>query len=312
MYRLPRFVHPSTRRHALLLFAALATAACGRPDEGASSLPTGEPYRASVEQFRRDLETKLTSDTGWLTIAGLSFLTKPETTFGSAAGNDIVLPGATPARVGTFVLAKDGRISVRLDPGVQVQLLDGRPFTGGEIKTDATGPPDRLLLGEVQAWVHMSGDRPAIRIRDKNNALRKTFTGMKWYPVDESYRFEASFEPYEAPKKLQIPNLLGDIDTMTAPGEVSFSLHGTPQRMIAVEDGDELWFIFRDLTSGETTYPAARFLYTPMPVDGKVVMDFNRAENPPCAYNPHSTCPLPPPQNRLQVRVEAGEQLPQH
>jgi uncharacterized protein (DUF1684 family) len=245
-----------------------------------------------------------------LTIAGLSFLTEPETTFGADASNDIVLPGATPSRVGTFMLAKDGRISVTLEPGVQVRLLDGQAFTGGAIKTDHDGPPDRLVLGDVQVWVHMSGDRPSIRIRDRNNPLRKTFAGRKWYPVSAAYRVETTFEPYDTPKVLQIPNLLGDIDEMAALGEAAFSLDGRPQRMVAIEDGEELWFIFRDLTSGDTTYPAARFLYTPLPKDGKVVLDFNRAENPPCAFNPYATCPLPPPQNRLKVRVEAGEQLP--
>jgi len=301
---------PIMRR--LLFIACLGFAACGRAEDSAVTSVTGETYRAEVEQFRHALETKLTSDTGWLTIAGLSFLTKPETTFGSAAGNDIVLPGATPARVGTFARAKDGRISVRLEPGLQVRLLDGRPFAGGEIKTDGEGPPDRLVLGDVQVWVHKSGDRDAIRIRDRNSPLRKTFTGMKWYPIDESYRVEATFDPYDTPKQLKVPNLLGDLDTMTATGDVGFTLHGQPQRMVAVEDGEELWFIFRDLTSGDTTYHAARFLYTPLPVDGKVVLDFNRAENPPCAYNQFTTCPLPPPKNRLQVRIEAGEQLPTH
>jgi uncharacterized protein len=108
-----------------------------------------------------------------------------------------------------------------------------------------------------------------------------------------------------------VSNLLGDVDTMVASGDVVFSLNGQPQRMVAIVDGDELWFIFRDLTSGDTTYDAARFLYTPPPKDGKVVLDFNRAENPPCAFNAYTTCPLPPPQNRLKVRVEAGEQLPE-
>jgi uncharacterized protein len=296
----------------LVLAAAVLVCACRgaeRPAVAPESQDAG--YRAEVEQYRRALETKLKSDTGWLTIAGLSFLTDPETTFGSAASNDVVLPGATPARVGTFLLAKDGRIGVRLEPDVQVQLLDGRAFTGGAVKTDADGPPDRLVLGDVQVWVHMSGGRPAVRIRDKNNPLRKTFTGMQWYPVDPVYRIEATFEPYEKPKELQVPNLLGDVDTMVASGEVAFALRGEPQRMVAIVDGEELWFIFRDRTSGDTTYPAARFLYTPPPKDGKVVLDFNRAENPPCAFNTYTTCPLPPPQNRLKVRVEAGEQLPQ-
>jgi|KBSMisStaDraftv2_1062788.scaffolds.fasta_scaffold363110_2 uncharacterized protein (DUF1684 family) len=272
--------------------------------------PAVDPYHAEIERFRQAREAKLTSDTGWLTIAGLHFLTQPETTVGSDAANDVVLPGGTPSRVGTFVLAKNGHVSVRLEPRVVVSLLDGKPFAGGPIKSDGEGPPDRLVFGDVQVWVHQSGERPAIRIRDKNNPLRKTFTGMKWYPVNEAYRVEGTYQPYDTPKTVQVPNLLGDIDTMTSPGTVSFSLGGKTMRMAAVTENDtEFWFIFRDLTSSDETYPAARFLYTPRPVDGKVPLDFNKAENPPCAFNPYSTCPLPPQENRLQVRVEAGEKI---
>jgi uncharacterized protein len=288
---------------------AVAAAGCGKPAPAASATPA-DPYRAEIERFRQAREAKLTSDTGWLTIAGLHFLTQPETTIGSDAANDVVLPGGTPARVGTFVLAKNGHVSVRLEPGVAVSLLDGKPFSGGPIKSDGDGPPDRLVLGDVQVWVHESGERPALRIRDRNNPLRKTFAGMKWYPVNETYRVEATFEPYDKPKTVQVPNLLGDIDTMTSPGTVSFSLGGKTMRMAAVaENENELWFIFRDLTSGHETYPAARFLYTPKPVNGKVPLDFNKAENPPCAFNSYATCPLPPEENRLQVRVEAGEKI---
>jgi uncharacterized protein (DUF1684 family) len=288
---------------------AVAAAGCTKPAPAASAAPA-DPYRTEVERFRQAREAKLTSDTGWLTIAGLHFLTQPETTIGSDAASDVVLPSGTPPRVGTFVLAKNGHVSVKLEPGVAVSLLDGKPFSGGPIKSDGDGPPDRLVLGAVQVWVHQSGERPAIRIRDRNNPLRKTFTGMKWYPVNETYRVEATFEPYDKPKTVQVPNLLGDIDTMTSPGTVSFSLGGKTMRMAAVAENEtELWFIFRDLTSGHETYPAARFLYTPMPVNGKVPLDFNRAENPPCAFNSYATCPLPPEENRLQVRVEAGEKI---
>jgi uncharacterized protein (DUF1684 family) len=314
----------------LLLVSLVASAACGRTEPPAASspastaastptptpppnpTPTADAYRADVEKFRHDLEDRLTSDTGWLTIAGLSFLTMPEMTFGSDAENDIVLPGATPPRVGRFVLAKDGRISVMLEPGQHIKLLDGRDFTGGNVKTDSDGPPDRLVLGDVQVWVHRSGDRPAVRIRDKNNPLRKSFTGRKWYAIKDGYRVEASYTPYDKPKELKVPNLLGDIDTMTAPGQVTFMLNGKEQTMVPVLDEDELWFIFSDLTSGETTYKAARFLYTAMPKDGKVVLDFNRAENPPCAFNPYATCPLPIRENRLKTRVEAGEKYETH
>jgi uncharacterized protein len=282
---------------------------CSKPEPVTSSTSV-DPYRADVERFRQAREAKLTSDTGWLTIAGLHFLTQPETTVGSDAKNDVVLPGGAPPRVGTFVLAKDGNVSVKLEPGVAVKLLDGKPFSGGPIRSDGAGPPDRLVLGDVQVWVHQSGERPTLRIRDRNSALRKEFTGMKWYPVNEAYRLEGTYEPYDKPRMVQVPNLLGDIDTMSSPGTVSFSLGGKTMRMAAVTENDtELWFIFRDLTSGNETYPAARFLYTPRPVEGKVPIDFNKAENPPCAFNPYATCPLPPQENRLQVRIEAGEKI---
>jgi uncharacterized protein len=293
---------------------AIAAAGCGKPapTPAAAAAPV-DPYRSEVENFRKAREAKLTSDTGWLTIAGLHFLTQTETTVGSDAANDVVLPSGTPSRVGSFVMTKNGQVSVKLAPGVSVSLLDGKPFTGGPLKSDGEGSPDRLVLGpggDVQIWVHQSGERPAIRVRDKNNPLRKTFTGMKWYPVDEAYRVEGTFEPYDKPKTVQVPNLLGDIDTMTSPGTVSFSLGGKTMHMAAIsENENELWFIFRDLTSGHETYPAARFLYTPTPVDGKVSVDFNKAENPPCAFNAYATCPLPPEENRLQVRVEAGEKI---
>ena len=289
--------------------------ACGRGPEPAREQPTKastvDPYRAEIEKFRQQREAKLTSDTGWLTIAGLYFLTKPETTVGSGGDNDVVLPPGTPSKVGKFELAKNGKVSVTLEPGVQTTLLDGKPFAGGPIKSDDPGPPDRLVLGAVQVWVHQSGERPAIRVRDKNNPLRKEFTGMKWYPVNDAYRVEGTFEPFDKPEELKIPNMLGDIDTMTVPGHVRFTLNGKEHRMLAVTENDtEFWFIFRDLTSGEDTYPAARFLYTPRPdANGKLTLDFNRAENPPCAFNSYATCPLPPPDNRLQVRVEAGEKI---
>ena len=272
-----------------------------RGEHGARGTSTGEAYRADVEQFRHALEAKLTSDTGWLTIAGLSFLTKPETTFGSAPGNDIVLPGATPARVGTFVLAKDGRISVRLEPGLQVHLLDGRPFAGGAIKTDGDGPPDRLVLGDVQVWVHKSGDRACDPHPRQEQSAAEDVRRDEVVPDRRVLSRRGDVRAVRAPKHVagsQPARRCGHDD---GAGRSQLRPGGQAQRMLAVEDGEELWFIFRDLTSGDTTYQAARFLYTPLPEDGKVVLDFNRAENPPCAYNPFTTCPLPPPQNRLKV-----------
>jgi uncharacterized protein len=293
-------------RHLAAVVLAISMAACdrsGRTDHV-------DPYRADIAKFREARQAVLTTDTGWLTIAGLFFLTKPDTTFGSDAANDIVLPAGAPARAGTFAL-RDGKVAVKAANGVGF-VLNGKTVTGADLTSDAIGSPDRIGLQDLTLWVHQSGDRLAIRLRDKNNHLRKEFAGLSWYPVSEAYRVDGRFVPYDTPKTMQIPNILGDVDSMVSPGTAAFSIGGQRMQMLAISDPDhpkELWFIFRDLTTGKETDPAARFLYTPMPVNGKLTLDFNRAQNPPCAYNAFATCPLPPQENRMPVRVEAGEKM---
>jgi uncharacterized protein (DUF1684 family) len=285
---------------------AISMAACGR----AATPDATDPYRAEIAKFREVREAVLTTDTGWLTIAGLFFLTKPETSFGSDPVNDIVLPAGAPARAGTFAL-HDGKVAVTAASGVSF-ALNGSTVTHADLKSDGIGSPDRIGLQDLTLWVHQSGDRLAIRLRDKNNHLRKEFAGLSWYPVSEAYRVDGQFVPYDTPKTMQIPNILGDVDSMMSPGTAAFSIGGQRMQMLAISDPDhpkELWFIFRDLTTGKETDPAARFLYTPLPVNGKLTLDFNRAQNPPCAYNAFATCPLPPQENRMPVRVEAGEKM---
>jgi uncharacterized protein (DUF1684 family) len=272
--------------------------------------PAADSYEAGIQQFQHDYEAALKTDTGWLTIAGLFFLTQPQMTFGSDPLNDIVLPASAPARAGTFDW-RNGKVTVKAEPGVMFQLGD-KSITSAELTSDAQGPPDRIGLGDLQLWVHMSGGRQSIRLRDQNSRLRKEFVGTSWFGIDRAYRVEATYAPYDKPKTIQVPNVLGDLDNMTAPGLVSFRLKGQPMTMEAVDDvtatGEKVfWFIFRDLTSGKESYPAARFIYMPPPVDGRMIVDFNMSENPPCAYNPYTTCPLPPEQNRLRIRIEAGE-----
>ena len=221
-----------------------------------------------------------------------------------------MLPAGAPARAGTFSL-RDGKVTVTAATGVSF-LLNGNTIASAALKSDGAGTPDRIALQDLTLWVHQSGDRLAIRLRDKNNHLRREFTGLKWYPVKQEYRVTADYVPYETPKTMQIPNILGDVDTMLSPGTAAFTMGGQRMQMVAIADPDrpkELWFVFRDLTTGKETDPAARFLYTPLPENGKVTMDFNRAQNPPCAYNAFATCPLPPQENRLAVRVEAGERM---
>ena len=165
-----------------------------------------------------------------------------------------------------------------------------------------------LTAGPVSFWVHESGERLAIRVRDTESAIRRSFTRLDWYPVDERYRVRGKFTPHDEPLTVRTMNILGDIETYQSTGHVTLTVAGREVRMLPVNSGDQLWFILRDLTSGDETYPAARFLYADAPdADGWTTVDFNKAYNPPCAFNPHTTCPLPPPDNRLEVRVEAGE-----
>ena len=290
-------------------FLAAAPEATASLDKAQRSRATEEAYRAEIEKFRQDREARLKADTGWLTIAGLFFLSPGQSSFGSDPLNDIVLPAPAPARAGTFEF-RDGRVAVKAADGGSL-IINGKPVAGAELTSDVRGEPDSIAIQDLALWVHESGERRAIRLRDKNSRLRTEFTGVKWFPINEAYRVDARFVPYDKPKTLKVPNILGDVDTAHSPGLVVFSIGGQEFKMepIAEDGDDEFWFVFRDLTSGKDTYAAARFLYTPVPVNGRLVLDFNKSENPPCAYNPYTTCPLPPEQNRLRIRIDAGERI---
>jgi uncharacterized protein (DUF1684 family) len=267
-----------------------------------------DAYRKSVEKWRQEREARLKADDGWLTVAGLFFLNEGENRFGSSPVNDIVLPEGAPAEIGVFEY-RGGKLTAKIKDGVTV-LQHGKPVKVAEFKVGVA--QDALVVEGLTMWMHYSGDRHAIRVRDKNSALRKSFTGCKWFPIDEKYRVTGRFIPYAKPKPVRFPNILGDYEAYDALGLVELTLDGQKYKMEGVGSGPanarRLFFVFRDLTSGKESYPSARFLYADMPKQGdEVVLDFNQAQNPPCAFNPHTTCPLPPEQNRLRVRIPAGE-----
>jgi uncharacterized protein len=266
-------------------------------------------YRASVEKWRADYETDLKSDHGWLVISGLFWLHEGENRFGSDPLNDIILPAPSPADAGYFDL-HDGKVTVHVSPGAPV-TLGGKPIESAELKPDSA--TDRLALGDLTIYIHASGARRVVRLLDKNSALRRNFAGLRWFPIDESWRVTARFVPYDPARKIQMQNLAGDTLDVPLAGTAVFTLHRQELRLDALaEDSGKLEFIFRDLTSGKETYAAVRFLDTDAPQNGEFVLDFNKAYNPPCGYNPYTTCPLPPPQNRLRLRIEAGEMKYQH
>jgi uncharacterized protein len=245
----------------------------------------------------------------FVTLAGLSALKEGVNTAGSMSTNDVVLPASVPSVVGRFIVSRD-RVTFEPHDGVEVVLKSQRVRTRVDLKADeADGGPDELMLGHgVSMWVHMSGDRRTIRIRDDHGEPARTFKGFHWFPIDANFRIVGRFVKDAVPLTVKIPNQTGDEETYTTEGVVEFTLDGqkVSLRPMTTRPG-RLYFIFRDGTSGRETYETARFLYANLNPDGMVILDFNQAYNPPCSFNPYTTCPLPPPENRLKVRIPAGE-----
>ena len=268
-----------------------------------SGTAENEDYVEQVRQWRGRRKARLMADDGYLTLGGLYWLKPGENTFGTDPSNDFVLPaGSAPARAGTL-LFRDGRTRVRAASGLTFEK-EGKTVREAELTRD----PTAISLGSLKLWVHYSGERAAIRLRDQNSPIRKEFKGLSWYPIQEEYRIEGRLLPYPEPKEVKIVNVLGDVDPASSPGLVEFSLHGRNLSLQPTSsDGHRLFFVFRDRTSGKETYAAARFLYADLEENNRVILDFNKAYNPPCAFNPFTTCPLPVPQNRLRVSIEAGE-----
>jgi uncharacterized protein len=290
------------RTHKLLFPVLLITALVG------SSLVARQSYDlAALAKFRSDREATLKRDTGWLTVAGLHFLNQGDNRVGSDPSNDIVLDfPSVPKHVGVITVTGTA-VRIRAAAGQTLVIND-------QVKTESElhgafdkQPTDTLQFGPVSFFVHYSGPRLALRVRDQQSPLRTNFRGLRWYEPNPAYRTIGTFQPYPERKVVQIPNILGDLEPFNAVGTVTFELAGVSHTMEAWGSQKSLWFVFRDRTSGRDTYPSARFLYTPPVEDGRVVIDFNFAQNPPCAYNPYTTCPLPPQQNRLAIAVEAGE-----
>ncbi len=264
-------------------------------------------YQTEVEQWRRQREQELKADNGWLTVAGLFWLKEGVNTAGSDAASVVVLPRG-PAKFGEFDFQR-GQIIFRPASGLAVNV-NGKPApAASKLKPDTEGNPDQVQLDGLTIFVIHRGDRYAIRLKDVASKFRKQFTGLHWFPVRQDYCVTAKFVAYDKPKLIAIPNVLGETSQMPSPGHVLFTLNGQSLRLDPVVEEDHLFFIFRDETSGKGTYPPGRFLDAGLAKDGKVLLDFNKAYNPPCAFTPYATCPLPPKQNRLPVRIEAGEQF---
>lgn len=267
-----------------------------------------DDYTQTIETWQTQRLERLKAAGGWLSLIGLEWLKPGINTIGSASDNDIVIAKA-PAHLGNIEWKGD-KVTITLIEGSGA-TIDGKVQASAELLDDAHEQPTRIAFGSVNFYlIDRAGGKKGLRIKDSEAKTRTGFLGIDAYPIDPSWRIEARWIAFDPPHTLDIPNVIGTIDKMPVPGKAVFERDGKTFELLPVletEDADELFFIIADRTSGKQTYGAARFIYSAMPKDGKVVIDFNKAYNPPCAFTSFATCPLAPPENRLGVAVTAGE-----
>jgi uncharacterized protein len=261
-------------------------------------------YVQSFDKWKADLVDDL--KTNWLSLAGLFWLKPGENSFGSDASNAVVFPKG-PAHAGVFDLQATD-VMVKFAPDTHA-TIDGKPVTTAKLQPDTSGSPTVVELGSLRIKVIVRGQRIGIRLKDVDSEEVKNYRGPTFFPLDLSYRVTASWIPSDGKKTVDVPNVLGDTTPTTVAGTVVFKINGQEVRLTALGGNASkgLSFVLNDLTSKTDTYPGGRFLETDPVVNGTVVIDFNRAYNPPCAVTPYATCPLAPKENRLAVAIPAGE-----
>src|SRR5919197_1965470 len=294
--------------HRLRVTTLILLAAVSVPVVVRSQGHVNAVYQREVEKFRAAEIKDLKSN--WLVLAGLFWPKPGSNSFGTAADNPIVLPaGTAPAKAGVFELNGD-EVTLRMEPGVAA-TIDNQPVTTAKLQPDTSGKATVVALGRLRMHVIKRGQRVGIRLKDLQNPALRNFTALQFYPIDPAYRITATWVPSDGKRKVDVPNVLGDLTPTIVPGEARFTLNGERLKLTALS-GDPakgLFFVFSDATGKTDTYPAGRFLETDAVEDGTVVLDFNKAYNPPCAFTPYATCPLAPKENRLGIAIPAGEKF---
>ncbi len=275
-----------------------------------STHASADDHVADTEAWRAKRYESLKKPDGYLSFIGSGLVAEGESSVGSAPDSDIVLPKG-PARLGTLVLEADGALRFVSAPEGGGRI-GGAPFERVALKTQLDeGGPTRIDFDTAWFYVVRTGDLVGWRLRDVESPLRLAFDGIPHFPVDPGWRIEARWEPFDPPRTLEYLTVLGTPDSGTVPGQAVFERDGETFTLWPMDGGDgRLFFVFADRTSGKATYGGGRFLYADAPHEGRVVLDFNRAYNPPCALNGHVVCPTAPPENRLRIAVEAGEKTP--
>ena len=265
--------------------------------------------RADIEHWRAQRVAELTNETGWLSLVGLFWLSPGENTFGRAPSNTLVLDNPNlAATAGTFTL-DSGKVTFTAKPGSGITHA-GQPVSTLELVSDAKTSPTVVSSGPLRFFIIERTGKFAVRVRDLASPARRNFKGLQYFPIATDWVFDARFEPYQLQRHIKIVNILGQEEEKVSPGAVVFTRNGAEIRLDTVLDGTDakdLFIMFADATSGHATYGAGRFLHAPFATNGRTVVDFNKAYNPPCAFNNFATCPLPPYQNRVKLEITAGE-----
>lgn len=294
-------------KHLILIagIMLLLLSACGRPGMEKGS----EEFIQAEQEWRTVRDQEMKEPSSWLTIAGLFWLEVGESSFGTADSCTIRLPeDSAPPTGGKFVRKQD-EIKVIAEADGLIKF-DGQHITDKVLKSDVSGQPDIIEINDLRLWIIKRADRFAVRLRDLTAHRFKDYTGLNFFPPDPRFKIEADFVAYPNPKTITVATMVGTESDMIAPGYLQFEIDGKQFELEAFEVGSDLkqfFIIFRDGTSGDETYGASRFMTVSKLENGKVDLNFNRAHNPPCAYTPYATCPLPPDKNELEIRITAGE-----
>ena len=263
-------------------------------------------YKQEMDKWYRGRESYLRSASGWLNLAGLYWLRPGNNSFGSDSVNTLVFRHpAMPGKAGDFIFRGD-TVYWRTAPGVKVLVKDTL-LHYGIIFSDAQPSPVILSVGPLTWNIIKRDERMGIRLRDTASPQVKNFKGLQRFPLDRKWVVKARLEKNND-AGISILNVLGQTNVIASPGKLMFTIDGKEYRLDALTEDDQLFIIFGDATSGKETYAAGRFLYAPLPdANGETILDFNQSLNPPCAFSPYATCPLPPPQNILPIAIRAGE-----
>jgi uncharacterized protein len=266
-------------------------------------------YNQEIQQWQAKRAEGLQKEGGWLTLCGLFWLKEGENKFGTDSTNTIIFPPERSPKYAGSIFLENGELRLKSAKGVDVKVNDSL-VTDMNIQSDGNGKsnPTMMTLGSLTFYVIKRSDQLGVRIKDKENPARVHFKGLDYFPVDTKWRLEAKFEPYNPPKIIPIMNVLNQVSNDTCPGAIAFDIDGKTYRLDALMEGKEFFIIFHDETAGKETYGMGRFLGAALPdSNNTVLLDFNKAYNPPCAFTTFATCPVPPKQNYLPIQVEAGE-----